>query len=372
VKEALAEKLLARVLQWGQKEMSEERPSLLDMAAHKYDEYQQFSPGMRFIESLARWLNQFATLEERHAAFAFVKNRLIFCSSAEMAHLVEMAYPDHIRPLLLRRVAEETSGNLRHAAKVAGSVAFRLRQRQCLFLGLSDGARIDVFRRANHPDLSHEQIWQTHELSQARVDELLDKLARDARILQGSETSHPCKFRTVVLLDDFSASGSSYYMPKADGSMGGKIAAFHRGLMNSQDPLAGLVDLADTEVIILLYMATEQARAHLRQHSDCLWVAGGIRCSIEVVQLLPPVIRLAAGDGDPLGPLIDRYYDHSVFDEHMRKGETQDGKYGYAACGLPLVLHHNTPNNSIALLWSYEDREIRGLFPRVKRHKEAP
>jgi hypothetical protein len=371
VKEALAEKLLARVLQWGQKEMSEERPSLLDMAAHKYDEYQQFSPGMRFIESLARWLDQFATLEERRAAFAFVKNRLIFCSSAEMAHLVEMAYPDHIRPLLLRRVAEETSGNLRHAVKVAGSVAFRVRQRQCLFLGLSDGARIDVFRRAN-PDLNHEQIWQTHEMSQARVGELLEKLARDVRILQGSDLSTSCKFRTVALLDDFSASGSSYYMPKADGSTGGKIASFHRGLMNPQDPIARLVNLAGTEVIILLYMATEQARAHLRQHSDRLWGACGVRCSVEVVQPLPPDIRMVAGDGDPLGPLIDRYYDHGVFDEHMRKGGTEDGKYGYAACGLPLVLHHNTPNNSIALLWSYEDQEFRGLFPRVKRHKETP
>ena len=56
----------------------------------------------------------------------------------------------------------------------------------------------------------------------------------------------------------------------------------------------------------------------------------------------------------------------------MEKGGTDDSKYGFAACGLPLVLHHNTPNNSIALLWSYEDAEYRGLFPRIQRHKEAP
>jgi hypothetical protein len=236
---------------------------------------------------------------------------------------------------------------------------------------LSDGARIDVFRRAN-PDLNHEQIWQSHELSQVRVGELLDRLARDVRLLQGSDPTSACKFRTVVLLDDFSASGSSYYMPKADGSTGGKVAAFHRGLTTPQDPRARLVNLADAEVIILLYMATEQAREHLRQHSDRLWGECGVHWSIEVVQPLPAGIRLAPGDGDPLAPLIDRYYDPGVFDEHMRKGGTEDGKYGYAACGLPLVLHHNTPNNSIALLWSYEDREIRGLFPRVKRHKEAP
>ncbi len=70
--------------------------------------------------------------------------------------------------------------------------------------------------------------------------------------------------------------------------------------------------------------------------------------------------------------VIDRYYDHSVFNEHFEKGGTSDAKYGYAAGGLPVVLHHNTPNNSIALLWSYDDREVVGLFPRVQRHKEEP
>jgi hypothetical protein len=35
------------------------------------------------------------------------------------------------------------------------------------------------------------------------------------------------------------------------------------------------------------------------------------------------------------------------------------------------VMHHNTPNNSIALLWSYDDTEARGLFPRVRRHKSG-
>jgi len=61
-----------------------------------------------------------------------------------------------------------------------------------------------------------------------------------------------------------------------------------------------------------------------------------------------------------------------VFNEHFEKGGTSDAKYGYAAGGLPVVLHHNTPNNSIALLWSYDDREVVGLFPRVQRHKEEP
>jgi hypothetical protein len=370
MKDATAEKLLAHVLQWGAQDVARERPVLQAMAAYKYDEYRQFSPGMRFVESLARWLSHFATHQERHRAYEFLKTKLIFCSSAEMTHLVESAYPDHVRPILLRRAAREVGGNPRHVRRVAASQEFAVLQRQCLFLGLSDGSRIDEFRRANR-ELNHEQIGQTHELAAPRINELLETLARHVGQLRGGGPA-PCKFRTVVLLDDFSASGSSYYMPKPDGSVGGKVAKFFRGLTSPTDPLSRLIDLADTEVVILLYLATDQAREHLRTYSGRLWGSVRVPWCVEVVQFLPAAIRLAPGPDNPVTDLIDGYYDHAVFDSHLEKGGTADAKYGYAACGLPLVLQHNTPNNSIALLWSYEGTRLRGLFPRVQRHKEAP
>ena len=46
-----------------------------------------FSPGRRFIESLALWLRQFETKEERRLAYDFVRERLIFISNAENAPL---------------------------------------------------------------------------------------------------------------------------------------------------------------------------------------------------------------------------------------------------------------------------------------------
>src|SRR4051794_15858919 len=116
--------------------MAGERPLLQAMASYKYDSYQQFSPGMRFIESLARWLAQFDSLEERRIGYEFVKRRLIFCSADEVIHLVEMAYPDHIRPFLIRCVAQEMGTNPYHVTRITNSREFRLRQRQCLFLGL--------------------------------------------------------------------------------------------------------------------------------------------------------------------------------------------------------------------------------------------
>lgn len=370
MRDRLAEELLARVLQWTNEEVAQERPLIQAVAAYKYDEYQQFSAGSHFIESLALWLNQFATTEERRTAYDFVKTRLVFCSSTEMRHLVEMAYPDHIRPMLLERTA--TGGDRYRPRAIAERSDFKIRLRQCLFLGLSDGARIDAFRRANTPALNHEQIWQTHELSADRVTKLLAKLEEHlSQMLNRPLEAQERRFRTLVLLDDFSASGTSYYALPANAPPGGKIASFFQELCGD-GPSSRLVDLADLEVYVLLYMATEQALTHLREASVATWGTRGIRCVVDAVQWLPNDLRLERNGPDPIRRLIDdtRYYDHSIHDTHLRKGGTADARYGYADCGLPLVLHHNTPNNSIALLWSYEDKAFRGLFPRIQRHKE--
>jgi hypothetical protein len=53
------------------------------LARYKYDEYQQYAPGRRFIESLALWLRQLQSEAERRTAYEFVRRRLIFVSTAE-------------------------------------------------------------------------------------------------------------------------------------------------------------------------------------------------------------------------------------------------------------------------------------------------
>ncbi len=359
MKDALAEKLLAEVLAWGPEDVANERPLLQAMAAFKYDEYEQYSPGMRFVESLALWLHQFEP-DDRRLAYQFVRKRLVFCSSREMDHLVATAYPDFIRPILLNRVAAENGLNRHHVGRVATSPEFILSQRQTLFLGLSDGARIDAYRRAN-PELNHEQIWQTHELASARVKELLEKLMSHVQAKS---------FRTIVLLDDFSASGSSYFAKKDDGSHSGKIAKFLTSVANADEKLGSLLDPGGVELIILIYMATEKAIEHLRSSLENAAFPGISSIRIETIQLIPQSISIMRNNAGEFAPLIEKYYDHAVHDIHMQRGGGVDARYGYADCGLPVVLHHNSPNNSLALLWSYEDRDVRGLFPRVQRHRE--
>ena len=121
MREALAERLLAKVMDWTPEDVANERPLLQAMAALKYDEYQQFAPGIRFVESLALWLRQFKTDNERRIAYDFVKSRLVFFSAAEITHLVTITYPDYIRPLLISRAANTTGVSERYVARVANS-----------------------------------------------------------------------------------------------------------------------------------------------------------------------------------------------------------------------------------------------------------
>ena len=61
----------------------------------------------------------------------------------------------------------------------------------------------------------------------------------------------------------------------------------------------------------------------------------------------------------------------SFVDKHFEIGRGKEPYLGFSDCSLPLVIYHNTPNNSFPVLWySWED-EVNPLFPRVTRHKES-
>jgi hypothetical protein len=72
-----------------------------------------------------------------------------------------------------------------------------------LFLGLSDGAHVDIFRRAN-PEISNEQILRTHEISPERGSDMIMELKKGlAEILNRAPYSKEARFRMAFLLDDF-------------------------------------------------------------------------------------------------------------------------------------------------------------------------
>ncbi len=364
---------LASVMKWTAADVAQERPVLQAMADIKYDEYQQFSPGMRFVESLALWLNQFMSIDERRTAYSFVKNRLVFFSEAEMAHLISIAYPDHIKPILLQHAASSLNLPEIYISKIVNSPEFGILQRRCLFLGLSDGARIDVFRRSNTGYLSHEQIWQTYDISNEKAENMRKKLANDIKQIFGKSLLDTEKtFRMVFLLDDFSGSGISYLTKNQEtGNFEGKISKFYTQFKKKDSGLFQLIDENYLYICIVLYMATDKSRSFLEKMLSEL-LGGDLvrRWNIIIVQPIEEDVSLKdSSDDAPFFDLTESYYDSSLEDEHTRKGG-KDVKQGFAGCALPLILSHNTPNNSVALLWADPDRyKIRGLFPRVSRHR---
>src|SRR5215471_11461508 len=139
-------KILGDVMRWGDERSREEFRWLRLMARLKYDGYRDFQAGMRFIESLATWLQQFAP-NEREIAYAFVRHTLVYIGPGEIQRLVEQFYPRTVRDRLIRTVATERGIPAYRvlADPDARAAAERLR-RQTLFMGLSDGARIDLVR----------------------------------------------------------------------------------------------------------------------------------------------------------------------------------------------------------------------------------
>ncbi|MCK9918027.1 hypothetical protein MXD81_53695 [Microbacteriaceae bacterium K1510] len=371
MRDELAEALLAKVLNWSDAEKASERALLQDLARYKYDEYQQYAPGRRFIESLALWLRQFATLDERRAAYEFVRQRVIFISTPEIRHLVELAFPTAIRPRLIAKAAAVLNVSALRCKHVVASSVYSTVLRQTLFLGLSDGARTDVFRRA-HPVISNEQLWHAYDISDGKASSMGKKLTTAMKAQLGRDpTEEESSFHTVCLLDDFTASGTSYIRRDAEGKWDGKIPRILEKIAQADSALSKIVRRAGVEVLVCIYVAADQAVQHIRTELANLDFPNGT-VALEVVHALPPSAKLDDTRDTKIIALAnnDRYFDPDSDDEHSEVGGTSS-RLGYAGCRLPLVLSHNTPNNSIYLLRGEYDQTFTGLFPRVSRHKRG-
>lgn len=348
MRDALAERLLANVMEWTPEDVARERPVLQALAALKYDEYQQFSPGMRFVESLALWLAQFETLDERQAAYLFVLRRLVFLSQAEMAHFAAIAYPDVIRPVFIAQAAKDASLPPFRVNQVLTSSAFKRLEAASLFFGMSDGARIDLFRRSNK-ELSHEQIFTGYELSNEKVV--------DIRKWLDEKRGHKDAAPALVVLDDFTASGTSYQ---------GKVSKFINRVQSS-DAWKSIVSFPKTRLVVVFYVATEQALSNIANGADDIKKKHGIEIQVLCVQRIAGDVSLSVSHSGAEIDLIKKYYDPLAKEKHPEWGG--DVPFGYKDGGLPLVIHHNTPNNSVFILWAEDSDSIRPLFPRVSRHR---
>jgi hypothetical protein len=197
----------------------------------------------------------------------------------------------------------------------------------------------------------------SYDISRAKAKDLKDKLRADLEKIIGENLDDRiCRFRCLFLLDDFSGSGKSYLRLDAEGKYEGKIGKVFNNIKKSESPLSEILDRKNLLICVLLYMATEQAIKYLKPLIRSLFQDNGYRYELLVIQQLDEKIKVQKGLDSDFFCLADKYYDPKVETEATRVGGTGNVKFGFANCSLPLVLSHNTPNNSIRT--EYADMEI--------------
>lgn len=365
---ALAERLLAKIMSWTQEEVQTQRPLLQALANFKYDEYQQYSPGIRFIESLVRWLRQFEKLDQRIIAYDFFLNQLIFISGDQMSYLVSLAFSEKVEPKIIEKTAIQMGVSKYLVRPVSRDDKYKTNLRQSLFIGLSDGAKIDSFRRIS--GISNEQVSTTYYISTDKAADLITKLERD---------TNTNKFTTIFLIDDFTGSGRSFFRPE-EGSekAGGKLAKFIRALHGNntddsgQNDLSKLVDISNITIHVLFYIATVEAIENMRS-SIADWILKeniSLEIEIDAIQFLDDTIKTKVLADTSFLEIAKNQFDIAVLTDSYKVGKYANPYLGFNECALPVVLNHNTPNNSLPILW-FEggEKDCKGLFPRITRHK---
>jgi len=363
----LAEKLLVKIMGWDSGEVSEQRPLLQALANLKYDEYQQFSPGTRFIESLVKWLSQFEQPEEKKIAYHFVIQQLIFISSDQISHLVNITFSEKINPILIKKTAPKLGVSEYLVRKIVESTEYKEMLRRSLFIGVSDGSRIDLFRRSKR-EISNEQVFPSYYISKPKAEDMIKELNK----------THTGKFNSIFLIDDFTASGKSYFRLN-EGVPEGKIQKFLSSLFIDKEDNA-FKTLINTDenlnIHIIFYIATSDALSTIQEAFNVFLEAhpnkDKLTCSVSAVQVIEKQISDSVKAQSDFMNLIsqDKHFDKSIVDKHYIKGKHDNPYLGFNECALPIILNHNTPNNSLPILWFPEDSTCVGLFPRVTRHKD--
>ena len=384
----LASQLLSSVMDWDYVGLNSERPELEFMGSMKYDAYDRFMPCTRFMSSLVQWLNQFDE-EDRETVLNFVKKKLVFISSTQMNYLVDLLYDSKIRPILLRKATENAQMPTYMLCNEKVQKQFNIEKRSSLVVGLSDGAHTDILRRS--AGFSNEQVLTNYYPDGKKLKDMLTDLRNDEKL---AGVANPF-FRNIFLIDDFTASGKSFvrYDEKKK-KFKGKLSKIidqlcaKENIERTEDEIAAgqkeelhlsyLLDANQPEIHIdiLFCMATDKAVRNIRNGLDDFLQKRGynkVKYHIHVVQKLDESLSREITDDPQLMRVLEKpkYLHQNLKDDTAYQvGSVNKPYLGFDECALPVVLSHNTPNNSLPILWqdTDDDDEFKGLFPRISRH----
>lgn len=370
MKYELAEEILKKAMtHWNAADKNRETQDIQIISELKYDDYQQFTHGMRYVESLALWLRQFDTIEDKICAYDLVKNKLIFVSVEEMRQLVTYAYPLKMHGYIMEKTREFCKTKLVNGVTARKEV-YDFFRRSSLFLGLSDGSHMDYFRRQNQ-ELSNEQICVYYDFSKSKAEDMRNSLMEEDLVqnfCNRFNIQEQCDFTKFFLLDDFSGSGRSF-IRKEGKSWHGKINKFYKRLKEVEFK----IELIDIHLV--LYVATQTSLDYIQANLNEFVKEHKLKpITVETIQLVNPIDWENNGE---LKQLLKKNYDKyagkenkTFVDKHFEKGSGKEYYLGFADGSLPLILYHNTPNNSLPVLWFSWNEDAEALFLRIMRHKE--
>jgi len=325
------------------------------MAEYKYDHYEMFQPGGRFFDHFERWLKQF-DVEDRKIAVEMLCDRLVFISQREMQELAHYLYYNVIVPEIFRLIIKEEKLPP-YAFRTAFDKYFKPYLRKTLFMGLSDSARIDYFRR-HHIELSQDQVIPFY---RSQHDDYTEKLHK--------ETGDPnANFQQVILVDDFTASGYTLLHKENDGKLDGS-------LMRVLDSHRDIIKSADL-ILIAYYIASRQTIEHINKLiAEVPEYYGKTQFVSAMCLELKNTVKQQNGEkllNAKIRELCVKYYDDTFENANRRKGGNI--RLGFGGSGLTFSMHSNTPNNSIYMLWLDQDetggkKPFYPLFRRIDRHR---
>lgn len=374
--EHLALDKISKLMEWDKAGLDRKEFEWLKLLSQfKYDNYEGYEPGSRFYTNLIAWLKQFKSLDDRKIAYDFLKKHLIFFSRQELIHLVYRLWPE-VHQIIVNAVADE-QGIYRWEVIKNAREAFDIQLRQSLFFGLSDGAKMDVFRRDNEGRISNEQTVVVHEVSPKRWVKIKENLEKE---IKNKKWDAEPVFKHVFLIDDFTASGTTLIRyDDEEKNWTGKIASF---IEHAEHANGGILH-DPCHIHIHHYIGTkfseyevEKRIQDYKKFLDSKRTMGESKLSelifsVSFGLVLDDRFNVTHDNCPDFYELLERHYDESV-----QTDTTGCVKYGYKDCELGIVFEHNAPNNSVGLIWAETIEEnlkntttpMTPLFRRRTRH----
>lgn len=371
----LAKQFLVQLMGWDEIEATKRFQEMDLMSDIKYDSYDQFMPGIKFVGNFYLWLSQFKNLQERKLMYDFVSKYIIYINSNQVSHLIDLLYNTKVIPLIRSKVVDDfkTRGekvNKYNHCRLDNSPEFKSHKRKTLFIGLSDGSHVDIIRRNSY--LDNDQVLTNYYPD----DNKIENLAKDLEGCEEVKNDVTKKFESIVLIDDFTASGSSFIRRKADGTFGGKLPTFFQTIEDNQK----FKDLFTEGFEIHLYflIATKNSMNHINGLlRDFMQEHQNLKVDVDCIHLLGDDAKFTNHrdqEAKDMLAIIENYVNEpALTDAYKESYPAGDTRYhlGYKQCALTVVLNHNTPNNSLPIIWQpgrMDENRLYPLFYRITRH----